>query len=590
MYVPAVRRPEASPHTSTLPRPRRVLAAVGATALAGAALVVPVQAAHAVDPVCSTLTYATFDNPLPAPLTLNGSAAVAGSAGSQVLRVTPSLLSQAGTAFTTNKVSFLNDGSFSTFFTFTFTSQYGGGADGLVFTVQNVSNSVGGLGGGIGYQGIGQSIGVEFDNWFNGGYDIDGNHVGIDVNGDITSAPTITSPVALDDPSALHHAWVDYNGATNDLEVRLADSATRPVGALLTKNIDLPNVLGGGTDVSDAYVGFTSGTGAAAAHHDVHSWTLTNCYQPIDNRPVVTPGGPYSGTEGSPVSLAGTVTDDGTATSQWTYAADTADAGASCTFADASDPTTTVTCTDDGTYTLTLTADDSVTAPVSETATLTVGNVAPVVASVTPTFTAPCTVSATASFTDAGTNDTHSASIDWGDGASGAAAVSETAGAGTATGSHTYAAAGTYAVTATVTDDDGGAGTGASSVTTKNTASAFGAPIGAGSGRSVFRLGSTIPLKITVSDCSGNLVQTLTPTVQLDKVDATPAGPVNEAMVTEVPTNGKLMAWNGEHYHYNLSTKRSEFFGGGALSMGSYRITVNDPTLFAPATVFVDLR
>lgn len=495
-----------------------------------------------------------------------------------------------GSSFTTSKISFLNDGSFSTFFTFNFNAQGNDGADGLVFTVQNVSNSVGTSGGGIGYQDIDKSIGIEFDNWYNGGFDPDGNHVGIDVNGDIASDPVATSPVALDNPGALHRAWVDYNGATDQLEVRLADSDTRPAAALLTKTLDLPNILGGGTDVNDAFVGFTSATGSAWANHDVHSWTMSNCYQPIDAPPTVVAGGPYSGAEGSPISLAGSATDDGTVTSQWSYAVNSADPGASCSFADDSSPTTTVTCTDDGTYTLTLTGDDTVSAPVTSTATLTVSNVAPDVASVTTAFTAACTVSATAAFSDAGANDTHSATLAWGDGASGAATVAETAGAGTATGSHTYSAAGTYSVTATVTDDDTASGTGTASVTTKNTAGAFGAPIGAGANRSVFKLGSTIPVKVTVTDCSGAVVTTLSPMVELDRIDSTPAGPVNTSEVTEVPTNGKQMAWTDGHYHYNLSTKRSEFFGGAALTAGSYRLTVTDPTLFASATAWFDLR
>ena len=572
-------------------RARRALAVVGATALTGAALVVPIQSAHAGDPVGSTISYPTFDAPLAAPWTLTGDAAIVGAAGSKVLRVTSSFPSRAGSSFTTSKISFLNDGSFSTSFSFNFNSQgNSGGADGLVFTVQNVSNSVGTLGGGIGYQGIDKSIGIEFDNWFNGGVDPDDNHVGIDVNGDIASNPAVASPVPLDDPTALHRAWVDYNGATDLLEVRVADSNTRPAAALLTKTLDLPNILGGGTDVSDAFVGFTSATGAAWANHDIHSWTLTNCYQPIDTPPTVLAGGPYSGAEGSPTSLAGSVTDDGAATSRWTYAVDSADAGATCSFADATSSTTTVTCTDDGSYTLTLTGDDSVSDPITSTATLTVSNVAPSVASVTAAFTAACTVAATATFTDAGTNDTHSATLAWGDGASGAASVTETDGAGTATGSHTYSAAGTYSVTATVTDDDTGSDTGMASVTTKNVAGAFGAPIGAGANRSVFKLGSTIPVKVTVTDCSGAKVTTLSPTVELDKVDASPAGPVNTAEVTEVATNGKQMRWTDDHYHYNLSTKRSEFFGGAALTAGSYRLTVTDPTLFAPATAWFDLR
>ena len=574
--------------TST--RPRRTHAVVGTTALAAASLVLPLSAAHAVDPVCSTLAYGTFDDPLPAPLTLNGNASIVGAPGSKVLRVTPSTFSQAGSAYTSNKVSFLNEGSFSTFFTFTFDSQLGGGADGLVFTVQNVSNTFGGPGGGIGYLGLDKSVGVEFDNWFNGGFDPNDNHVGIDVNGDITSNPVISSPVVLDNPNALHRAWVDYNGTTNLLEVRLADTATRPAAALLTKTIELPDVLGGaGPDATDAYVGFTSGTGSAAANHDVHSWTLTNCYQPIDTSPTVAAGGPYTGAEGSPVTLAGSVTDDGTATAAWTYVADSADPGAICTFADPADPTTTVTCTDDGTYTLTLTGDDTVSDPVTSTASLTLGNVTPDVTSLATTLSAACTVSATASFADDGTNDSHSASIAWGDGVSGSAAVTESGGAGTATGAHTYTASGTYTVTATVTDDDTGSDSATAGVTTKNVASAFGPPIGAG-GRTVFTLGSTIPLKITVTDCAGHLVTTLSPTVQLDKVDSTPAGPVNTDMVTEVATNGKQLTWTGDHYHYNLSTKRSEFFGGAALTVGTYRVTVDDPTLFEPATTFVDLR
>jgi hypothetical protein len=568
----------------------RTVATLGASALVATGLVATTATtAQAVDPVCSTTEYATFDNVPAGELTLNGDAAIVGPAGSQVLRLTPTQLGQAGSSFTTQKVSFLNDGSFSSAFSFRMTDQYNGGADGIVFVVQNVANSVGTAGGGIGYQGLPTSVGVEFDNWYNGGFDINDNHVGIDVNGDITSDPTATlyGVLDLDNASVTHRAWVDYNGVTDSLEVRVSDTATRPATAILTKAIDIPATLGG---VTEAFVGFTSATGEAAATHDIVNWTLTNCYQPIDAPPTVSPGGPYTGPEGSPVPLSGTVTDDGTATSMWSYVVDSAESGASCAFADDTSSTTTVTCTDDGTYTLTLTGDDGVSDPVAVSTTLTVGNVAPVVSSVTPAFTSACAVTVDAAFADDGTNDTHTASIAWGDGSSGPATVTESGGAGSGTASHTYGAAGTYSIVATVTDDDNGVGTGGTTVTTKNTPSAFGAPINAGGDRSVFRLGSTIPVKITVTDCSGNLVTTLSPTVQLDKVDSFPAGPVNEPMVDEVPTNGKAMAWNGEHYQYNLSTKRSEFFDGASLVVGTYRLTVTDASLFVPATVHIDLR
>ena len=78
--------------------------------------------------------------------------------------------------------------SFSTVFSFEILSRGGlaGGADGLTFTVQTNANNVGGIGGGLGYQGIGNSVAVEFDTYDNGEFG-GSNHVGIDVNG--TSKP-----------------------------------------------------------------------------------------------------------------------------------------------------------------------------------------------------------------------------------------------------------------------------------------------------------------------------------------------------------------------------------------------------------------
>ena len=108
--------------------------------------------------------------------------------------------------------------------------------------------------------------------------------------------------------------------------------------------------------------------------------------------------------------------------------------------------------------------------------------------------------------------------------------------------------------------------------------------------RSSRRKGSTIPIKIVITDCDGNLVTNLTPTVQLDKVDSNPDGSVNEPLITEVATNGKQMRWLDSFYHYTLSTKNSQFAAGGAMAAGTWRISVTDPSLAAPASVIVDLR
>jgi hypothetical protein len=220
-------------------------------------------------------------------LTINGDAAQVGS----VLRVTPANFSQAGSAFSTSTVSLASDAAFSTFFRFRFTGAggscdgFGCGADGIVFTVQTVANNVGGGGGGIGYSGIPNSVGVEFDNWFNSGIDINSNHVGVDLNGSVASVASINIAEADLNDGDIWSAWVDYNSATDLLEVRLNRSGVRPAAALLSHSVDLATVLGS----TNAFVGFTSGTGAAFANHDILSWQLRDSFDPIT--PVPEPAG-----------------------------------------------------------------------------------------------------------------------------------------------------------------------------------------------------------------------------------------------------------------------------------------------------------
>ena len=106
-----------------------------------------------------------------------------------------------------------------------------------------------------------------------------------------------TLPAQFDD-GGVFHAWVDYNGATDLLEVRLALSDTRPTAALMSHTVDLVTLLG----TTDAFIGFTSGTGAAAANHDIRRWVFTGEFAPIDDPD--DPMGPGNGTVPEPGSLA----------------------------------------------------------------------------------------------------------------------------------------------------------------------------------------------------------------------------------------------------------------------------------------------
>jgi hypothetical protein len=187
--------------------------------------------------------------------------------------------------FSTTTVNLSNAASFSTAFTFNINNSGGicdsdgCGADGLVFAVQTTSNTAGGLGIGIGYSGLNHSLGVEFDTWDNGAQDLnDGNAVGIDLNGNVTSAVQQHVPVRMNNGDDWN-AWIDYNGATHLLEVRLAEGigAIRPVAAFLSYTVDLAATLG----TTNAYVGFTSGTGSAWGNHDIVSWQFNDNYAPI---------------------------------------------------------------------------------------------------------------------------------------------------------------------------------------------------------------------------------------------------------------------------------------------------------------------
>src|SRR6476661_1287964 len=148
-------------------------------------------------PALADFSYPNFSDT--SQLQLNGNATTAGTGSNAVLRVTPAEGGQSGSVFSSVPITLSDAYSFSTRFTFNFNSQANGGADGLVFVVQTNSSTFGGSGGGIGYAGLPNSLGVEFDNWFNSEIgDLNDNHVGIDLSGNISSVLQAASPFLLD--------------------------------------------------------------------------------------------------------------------------------------------------------------------------------------------------------------------------------------------------------------------------------------------------------------------------------------------------------------------------------------------------------
>lgn len=220
-----------------------------------------------------------------ATLQLNGNAVCT----TNVRRVTPATFGQSGSAFSLTQIPLGPGNAFSTVFSFRISNSGGAsdsdgpGADGLTFTVQPNAATAGGGGGGIGYQGIPNSVAIEFDTWNNGlPGDPDGNHVGVDLNGSVASVATASIATRLNDGN-VWWAWVDYDGTT--LSLRVSQTPARPPNATLSYAVNLVGVLG----TTQAYVGFTSGTGAAFGDHDILSWQLDNTFNPFGGYTPVVP-------------------------------------------------------------------------------------------------------------------------------------------------------------------------------------------------------------------------------------------------------------------------------------------------------------
>jgi hypothetical protein len=306
-----------------------------------------------------------------------------------------------------------------------------------------------------------------------------------------------------------------------------------------------------------------------------------------DAAPVAAAGGPYAGDEGSAIALAGSADDpDGDALLYaWSVTSDHGnDLGSACTIADRTAPQTTITCNDDGGYTATLSVSDG-RRVTSSSARVTVADLAPVIGtrSVAGGTTVACTagnvVSLSFAVGDAGALDRAdiTGSVGWGDG------TTSTYAGTSFSRSHTYAA-GSYTITVTADDHDGGVDSRTDPVLLRYT-TAFQSP-SASDGSSVFKLGSTVQLRLGVADCTGASVSTLTPAVHLRRVDLAPA--------SADPTDA--MRWSGNRYVDSLSTKRSQFCqpgvafcAGSDLTPGTYEVKVTDPS-FAPAVVPISLK
>lgn len=283
----------------------------------------------------------------------------------------------------------------------------------------------------------------------------------------------------------------------------------------------------------------------------------TNSYVPA----VETDAGNTSGNEGSQqtnsgsftdadgnssVSItgsgAGVVTDNGDGTWSWTH-----------------------TPADNGGGTVTVTADDGEHAVATDTFAWTASNVAPSVSNVVvgggaaTACLAGNDVTLDFGFSDPGVNDANwTVDIDWGDGGTHDTYDTATHGA-QPQASHSYAA-GTYTIGISVTDKDGGQGSSGSvdgAVSLAYDMTGILAPFNA-DGSSVWKYGSTIPVKVKVTDCDGTSVPGLTLRVGTQMgSSAAPSEGISETQSTSAADSTGVMRYDATagQYIYNFATK-----------------------------------
>lgn len=209
----------------------------------------------------------------------NGSAHAVDTADGRVMRLVDTVTGQAGSAFFNNPYVLGANSDFEASFTFRITPADTGGvrSDGFTFVIARSPTALGTGGGDLGYGGILPSVALEFDIHQNGGWDSNDSHIGVLKNGNVTEHLAQTATAMRMDNGDKWRAVVRYLGQGDALTVQLTDldEPTLPISSLFYK-IDIPNIIGcGSAGCFDSYFGFTAGTGAGFANHDIIGWELT---------------------------------------------------------------------------------------------------------------------------------------------------------------------------------------------------------------------------------------------------------------------------------------------------------------------------
>nr|TKS13126.1 hypothetical protein D5086_0000054390 [Populus alba] len=174
--------------------------------------------------------------------------------------------------------------SFSTFFSFSVTnlnpSSIGGG---LAFVLSPDSDALGSAGGFLGLLNVDDGpeaassfVAVEFDTLMDVEFkDINGNHVGLDLNSMVSTQIGDLGAINIDLKSGdLVNAWIDYDGSNQSFNISVSYSNLKPKEPILSFSLDLDQYV---TDFM--YVGFSGSTQGSTEIHSIEWWSFSSSFQ-----------------------------------------------------------------------------------------------------------------------------------------------------------------------------------------------------------------------------------------------------------------------------------------------------------------------
>ncbi|XP_050381071.1 L-type lectin-domain containing receptor kinase VIII.1 [Argentina anserina] len=172
--------------------------------------------------------------------------------------------------------------SFSTFFSFSVSnlnpSSIGGG---LAFVISPDDQIVGDAGGFMGLLSVEDTgsgsgfVAVEFDTLMDVEFkDINGNHVGLDLNSMVSSQVGDLTAADVDLKSGdLVNCWIEFNGSGRIFNISVSYSNLKPKDPLLSFPLDLDQY------VNDfMYVGFSGSTQGSTEVHSVEWWSFSSSF------------------------------------------------------------------------------------------------------------------------------------------------------------------------------------------------------------------------------------------------------------------------------------------------------------------------